>query len=57
MTGEDLRKRREFMNLTQAELARKFLVSTQTISNYENERSPVPKTFEMALKALELEER
>jgi transcriptional regulator with XRE-family HTH domain len=57
MTGDELKKRREFMNLTQAELARKFFVSAQTISNYENERSPVPKTFEMALKALELEER
>ena len=57
MKGAELKAKREFLNLTQAQLARKFLMNTQTISNYENGRSEIPKTFEMALKALELEEK
>lgn len=57
MTGIELKSKREFLNLTQRQLAEKFWVTERTIRNYESEATPIPKTFEMALTALELEEK
>lgn len=57
MTGQELKLKREFLNLTQIEMARKFAITERTIRNYETDATPIPKTFEMALTALELEEK
>jgi len=55
--GHELKRKREFLNMTQKQLAEKFWVAERTIRNYESEATPIPKTFEMALTALELEEK
>jgi len=57
MTGEELKRKREFLNLTQIEMAKKFAITERTVRNYETNFTPIPKTFEMALTALELEEK
>lgn len=57
MTGQELKSKREFLNMTQKQLAQKFWVTERTIRNYETDSTPIPKTFEMALTALELEEK
>jgi len=57
MKGQELKSKREFLNLTQKQLAEKFWVTERTIRNYESEATPTQKTFEMAITALELEEK
>lgn len=57
MTGEELKRKREFLNLTQIEMAKKFAITERTVRNYETNTTPIPKTFEMALTALELEQK
>ena len=57
MTGQELKRKREFLNLTQIEMAKKFAITERTVRNYETNTTPIPKTFEMALTALELEEK
>ena len=57
MTGNELRNKREFLNLTQKQLAERFWITERTIRNYETDATPIPKTFEMAVNALELEEK
>jgi len=57
MNGDDLKEARIFLNMTQKQLADRFGLSERTIRNYENEHTDIPITFEMALRALELEEK
>lgn len=57
MNGDDLKEARIFLNMTQKQLADRFGLSERTIRNYENGHTDIPITFEMALRALELEEK
>ncbi len=57
MSPQELRNRREFMNLTQKQLADRFCITERTIRNYETGATDIPRTVEMALSALELEEK
>lgn len=57
MTADELKERRIFLTLTQAQLANRFGLSDRTIRNYESGATPIPKTFEIAMDALELEEK
>ncbi len=53
MTGKEFRIKRNLMDLTQAELAFKLGLNPNTISRYENEDLPIPRTVELAIKAVE----
>jgi transcriptional regulator with XRE-family HTH domain len=57
MTPQQLKIKRQFLGLTQEELAKMFLITARTIRNYETGATVIPKTFEMALNALELERK
>ena len=57
MSPQELRNRREFMNLTQKQLADRFCITERTVRNYETGATEIPRTVEMALSALELEEK
>lgn len=57
MSPQELRNKREFLNLTQKQLADKFCITERTIRNYESGATDIPRTVEMALSALELEEK
>lgn len=57
MSPQELRNKRLFMNLTQKQLADKFCITERTIRNYESGATEIPRTVEMALSALELEEK
>jgi transcriptional regulator with XRE-family HTH domain len=51
MLPEEIKQQRLFLNLTQAELAEKLSISTQTLSNWETGRTEpdAPKMLELAL--------
>jgi transcriptional regulator with XRE-family HTH domain len=57
MDGETLRRRREALGMTQAELARALGVYQATISQWERGKRGIqhPRLLELALRALELE--
>tara|TARA_A100000171_G_scaffold29012_1_gene27089 strand:+ start:179 stop:352 length:174 start_codon:yes stop_codon:yes gene_type:complete len=57
VTPQQLKIKRQFLGLTQEELAKMFLITARTIRNYETGATVIPKTFEMALNALELERK
>lgn len=57
MSPQELRNKREFLNLTQKQLADKFCITERTVRNYETGATEIPRTVEMALSALELEEK
>jgi len=57
MTGDELKEARIFLNMTQQQMADRFELSLRTIRNYENEHTKIPVYFELALQALELEEK
>lgn len=57
MSPQELRNKRELMNLTQKQLADRFCITERTIRNYETGATDIPRTVEMALSALELEEK
>ena len=57
MSPQELKNKRLFMNLTQKQLADKFCITERTIRNYESGATEIPRTVEMALSALELEEK
>ena len=57
MDADQLKERRIFLAMTQAELANRFGLSDRTIRNYESGATPIPTTFKMAMDALELEEK
>ena len=57
MSPQELRDKRLFMNLTQKQLADRFCITERTIRNYESGATEIPRTVEMALSALELEQK
>ena len=57
MKGDDLKEARIFLNMTQKELAERFGLAERTIRNYENGYTEIPGHFELAIQALELEEK
>ena len=57
MSPQELRNKREFLNMTQKQLADRFCITDRTIRNYESGATDIPRTVEMALSALELEEK
>jgi transcriptional regulator with XRE-family HTH domain len=54
MLSEEIKQQRLLLNLTQAELAEKLSISTQTLSNWETGRTEpdAPKMLELALRHL-----
>lgn len=57
MKGKELKIKRIMLDLTQAQLAGKLELNTNTISRYEQENLPIPKTVELAIEALENREK
>ncbi|HEY0768853.1 MAG TPA: helix-turn-helix domain-containing protein [Sphingobacteriaceae bacterium] len=55
MTGKEFRIKRNLLDLKQAELAERLGLNANTVSRYENEDLPIPKTVELAMDALELQ--
>ena len=53
MTGDDLKRKRERLRLSQEELAKVLDVAAQSISRYERDAQPIPKVVELALKEVE----
>lgn len=53
MNGKELKIKRAILDMTQSELADELEMNPNTISRYENEDLPIPKTVELALEALE----
>lgn len=53
MEKEELKKRRERLGLTQAELADALGFASNTVSGYETGRMEIPKYMELVLEALD----
>lgn len=53
MTGKEIKKIRENLNLNQTEFGKKVGVSKNTVSNWENNLTEIPKTMLPLLKSLE----
>lgn len=53
MKGIELKRKREDLGLSQAELAEILAVKSNTVSRWEREVLVVPKTVELAIEALE----
>lgn len=49
-----MKRRREALGLTQAQLARELGLDSITVSRYERGVSPIPKTVELAFQMVEL---
>lgn len=57
MKGSELKKIRETLNLTQAELAEKLDVKQNTVYRWEADILPISRVVELALKTVEREIR
>lgn len=57
MDKDTFRRKRERLELTQEELAKRLGKSRPSIARYEAGIIPIPKAVEMALKLIESEER
>ena len=57
MLGESLKYRREMLGHTQQSFAERLGLARRTIQYYESGEHPVPRTVELALQALELEQK
>jgi transcriptional regulator with XRE-family HTH domain len=57
MDQDTFRRKRERLNLTQEELAKRLGKNRITIIRYESGDSAIPKAVEMALKMIEAEEK
>jgi transcriptional regulator with XRE-family HTH domain len=53
MKPEELRQRREALQMTQDDLARSFGVKPMTVSRWERGVYPIPHYIELALEAIE----
>ena len=53
MKGRSLRRIRRKLDLTQAALARELEVDVMTISRWERDVRPIPRTVELAVRYLE----
>jgi transcriptional regulator with XRE-family HTH domain len=56
MKAEDLKRKREKLKMTQAELAKRLDVKPLTVLRWENGQVPIPKMAELALKEIERQE-
>ena len=57
MTPSELRERREFLGYTQQSFAEKLGLPPRTIQAYELGETSITKVIELALEAIELEEK
>ena len=57
MTPSELRERREFLGYTQQAFAERLGLSRRTIQAYELGETSITKVIELALEAIELEEK
>jgi transcriptional regulator with XRE-family HTH domain len=53
MTGDELKKRRSALELTQAQLAELLDVKPNTVTRWENGVLTVPRTVELAMETIE----
>jgi transcriptional regulator with XRE-family HTH domain len=53
MKGENLRKAREGLGLTQAQLAEELGIQPNTVARYERDLLVIPKAIELAIEALQ----
>ena len=57
MTPAEFKQRREFLGYTQQTFAEKLGLSRRSIQAYEMGETPISRVIEMALEAIELEEK
>lgn len=57
MKPEELKRRREALELTQEQLARELDVTTMSVSRWERGVYPIPHYIELALEAIEMRRR
>jgi transcriptional regulator with XRE-family HTH domain len=57
MDKDQFRRKRKRLGLTQTELAKRLGKSRPQIARYESGEFPVPKAIELAMKAIEAEEK
>ena len=57
MDKDTLKRKREQLDMTQEQLAKRLGINRITIIRYESGESPIPKAVEMALKVIETEEK
>ena len=57
MTGEELKHRREMLGHTQQSFAQLLGLARRTVQYYESGEHDIPRTVELALQALELEQK
>ena len=57
MTPSDFRTRRQFLGYTQAEFAERLGLSRRSIQAYESGETNISRVIEMAIEAIELEEK
>ncbi|MDQ3636086.1 MAG: helix-turn-helix domain-containing protein [Acidobacteriota bacterium] len=53
MTGKELKAKLKELRMTQAELAEKLDVKENTVYRWANDRLPISRTVELAIKAVE----
>ena len=56
MKAEELKRKREKLNMTQDELAKRLDVKRLTIIRWENGQTNIPKVVELAMKEIERQE-
>lgn len=56
MDKDTFRRKREHLEMTQEQLAKRLGINRITIIRYESGESPIPKAVELAVKAIETEE-
>lgn len=57
MTPQEFKTRREFLGYTQQTFAERLGLSRRSIQAYEMGETPISRVIEMALEAIELEEK
>jgi len=57
MTPQEFKARREFLGYTQQTFAERLGLSRRSIQAYEMGETPISRVIEMALEAIELEEK
>ena len=55
VTADELKRKRERLGLTQAELAKRLGITKITILRYENGQTKIPRVVELAMKEIERE--
>ena len=57
MVGEELKRWREKLEMTQAELAKRLKVDVMTVSNWERDKRRIPEFLDLALREIERENK